>query len=118
MSGKVGQAQTQVVTTTTTKGGLLQRKCAGCGQHSTAGEECQECGKSKLQRRSANYAEPPQVPSVVHDVLRSSGQPLDTATRTFMEPRFGRDFSRVSAHTPRRPAAAGPTIDSAQSSYE
>src|SRR6267142_6168371 len=103
MSGKVAQTQTQVVTAMAIKSGLLQRTCAGCGQHSTAGEECQECGKSKLQRRSANYAEPPQVPSVVHDVLRSSGQPLDAASREFMEPRFGRDFSRVSAHTQRRP---------------
>jgi len=31
----------------------------------------------------------------VHDVLRSPGQPLDTQTRTFMEPRFGHDFGRV-----------------------
>lgn len=33
------------------------------------------------------------------EVLRSSGQPLDAATRSFMEPRFGHDFSRVRVHT-------------------
>jgi outer membrane protein OmpA-like peptidoglycan-associated protein len=35
------------------------------------------------------------MPPVVHEVLRSPGQPLDPHTRAFMEPRFGHDFSRV-----------------------
>jgi hypothetical protein len=39
------------------------------------------------------------APPIVHDVLRSSGQPLDTSTRGFMEPRFGHDFSHVRVHT-------------------
>jgi Domain of unknown function (DUF4157) len=40
-----------------------------------------------------------QVPPIVHEVLRSPGQPLDAATRAFMEPRFGRDFSHVRIHS-------------------
>jgi hypothetical protein len=32
-------------------------------------------------------------------VQSSAGQPLDVGTRTFMEPRFGHDFSRVRIHT-------------------
>jgi hypothetical protein len=39
------------------------------------------------------------APPSVHAVLRSPGQPLDPATRAFMEPRFGSDFSRVRVHT-------------------
>ena len=39
------------------------------------------------------------APPVVNEVLRSPGKPLDTATRAFMEPRFGHDFSRVRVHT-------------------
>ncbi len=39
------------------------------------------------------------VPSVVHDVLRSPGQPLDAATLAFMEPRFGTSFRGVRVHT-------------------
>lgn len=39
------------------------------------------------------------APPIVHEVLRSPGKPLDTATRAFMEPRFGHDFSRVRVHT-------------------
>jgi hypothetical protein len=35
----------------------------------------------------------------VHEVLRSPGQPLDEATRTYFEPRFGHDFSGVRVHT-------------------
>jgi hypothetical protein len=31
-------------------------------------------------------------------VLQAPGQPLDTATRAFMEPRFGYDFGRVRVH--------------------
>src|SRR6478752_1439777 len=36
-----------------------------------------------------------EAPPIVHEVLRSPGQPLDGATRSFMEPRFGHDFSNV-----------------------
>ena len=39
-----------------------------------------------------------QAPPIVHDILRSSGQPLDTATRDFMEPRLGADLSSVRVH--------------------
>jgi hypothetical protein len=39
------------------------------------------------------------APPVVQEVLNSPGQPLDAATRAFMEPRFGHDFSQVRVHT-------------------
>jgi outer membrane protein OmpA-like peptidoglycan-associated protein len=39
------------------------------------------------------------IPPMVHDVLRSPGQPLDAAARAVMEARFGHDFSRVRIHT-------------------
>jgi len=38
------------------------------------------------------------VPAIVHQVLRSPGQPLDQSSREFFEPRFGRDFSQVRVH--------------------
>lgn len=38
------------------------------------------------------------APSIVRDALRSTGRPLDPATRAFMEPRFGYDFSQVRVH--------------------
>jgi outer membrane protein OmpA-like peptidoglycan-associated protein len=39
-----------------------------------------------------------RAPFIVHDVLRSPGRPLDPGTRTFMESRFGHDFSEVRVH--------------------
>jgi lipoprotein-anchoring transpeptidase ErfK/SrfK len=79
--------------------GTLQRKCA-CGQHTAAGEQCEDCTKKKvLQRYATSSVGPAIAPPIVHDVLRSSGQPLDRATRDFMEPRFGHDFSHVRVHT-------------------
>ena len=46
------------------------------------------------------------APPIVHDVLSSPGQPLDPATRSFMEPRFSHDFSGVRVHTDGRAAAS------------
>jgi hypothetical protein len=36
-----------------------------------------------------------EISPIVHEVLNSPGQPLDPETRTFMESRFGHDFSQV-----------------------
>ena len=57
--------------------------------------------EQKLRTKSANPAAPAacEVPGIVHEVLRSAGQPLDSATRSFMEPRFGCDLSKVRVHT-------------------
>jgi hypothetical protein len=38
-------------------------------------------------------------PRNVQDVLHSSGQPLDSATRAFMEPRFQHNFANVRIHS-------------------
>jgi len=50
------------------------------------------------------------VPPIVHDVLGSSGQPLDPATRDFMEPRFGHDFSQVRVHSDGKAATSSRSI--------
>jgi outer membrane protein OmpA-like peptidoglycan-associated protein len=80
---------------------MLQRQCA-CGQHTVAGGECSGCEKKKglLQRKAWSREWPDEVPSIVHEVLHSPGQPLDSATRAFMEPRFSHDFSGVRAIAP------------------
>jgi hypothetical protein len=80
-------------------GAPLQRKCA-CGGSGGSGGECEECKKKEmtLQRRAANQPEPATVPPIVHEVLRSPGQSLDSATRAFFEPCFGHDFSKVRVH--------------------
>jgi hypothetical protein len=93
-------AQTQIAAKpaiTPVVAGLLQRQCA-CGNHTAAGGECEACRKKHegtLQRAAVNSSPVNKVPLIVHEVLRSPGQPLDAATRAFMEPRFGHDFSSV-----------------------
>jgi hypothetical protein len=52
----------------------------------------------------------PHVPPIVHDVLRTPGQPLDPATRDFMEPRFGHDFGRVRVHTDAKAAESARAV--------
>jgi hypothetical protein len=76
----------------------LQRKCA-CGG-SASGGECEACKKKKAapRRSSTSLAAPNLAPPIVHEVLRSSGQPLDAQTGAFMESRSGHDFSRVKLH--------------------
>ena len=111
MSGsKLQVAEKSSQTITPVPVGLLQRKCA-CGNH-TAGGSCGECTKEKmnLQRKSASQSELGKVPPIVHDVLRSSGQPLDAASRAFFEPRFGHDFSRVRVHTDARAAESARAV--------
>ncbi len=39
------------------------------------------------------------APPIVHEILRTPGQPLDPATRAFMAPRYGQDFSNVRIHS-------------------
>ncbi len=53
----------------------------------------------------------PSVPPIVHEVLRSPGQPLDPATRAFMEPRFGHDFGPVRVHTDARAAQSAQSVN-------
>jgi hypothetical protein len=95
------QAQVQVQSSPSTGDGILQRRCA-CGQHTGVSGECAECRKKRqanmLQRAATDSAATGDVPPIVHEVLRSPGQPLDAATRAFMEPRFGHDFSAVPSH--------------------
>ena len=45
------------------------------------------------------------------EALRSPGRPLDPATRAYMEPRFGYDFSNVRVHTDETAARAARSID-------
>jgi len=77
------------------------------------GGSCPKCQKEqadrdhrRVQTQSAQGSAGEQAeraeqtaPPIVDDVLRSSGQPLDTAARSFLEPRFGADFSQVRVHT-------------------
>lgn len=51
------------------------------------------------------------APPLVHEVLRSAGQPMDAATRQFMEPRFGTEFGQVRMHVGERAAASARAVN-------
>ncbi|MGH9907638.1 MAG: eCIS core domain-containing protein, partial [Pyrinomonadaceae bacterium] len=55
--------------------------------------------EGKIQRKALESAESATVPPILHDVVQSSGQPLDDQTRAKMELQFGHDFSEVRVHT-------------------
>lgn len=59
-----------------------------------------------VQRETTGDARIEAAPLMAKEVLRSPGQPLDAATRAFMEPRFGHDFSRVRVHLDSQAAAS------------
>ena len=83
----------------------LARKCTG--------KDCPLEKETSLLQRRANLSAPSinEAPPIVHDVLRSSGQPLDDSTRAFMEPRFNQDFSHVRVHTDAKAAESARAVN-------
>ena len=77
-----------------------QRKCAEC--------EAEERKKPVQRKETATGV---LVPERAVSATRSGGQPLDAETRSFMEPRFGFDFSRVRIHADGEAAQAARSID-------
>jgi hypothetical protein len=63
-----------------------------------------------VQREVAGPATHPAAPSLVREVLNSPGQPLDAATRSLMEPRFGYDFSHVRVHSDQHAAESARAV--------
>jgi hypothetical protein len=94
---------------------MLQR-CA-CAAKAGAARECEECRKRRLgvQRyalRGQSDAAP-LAPPIVHEVLRLPGQPLDAASRSFMEARLGHDFGQVRVHADSRADASARAVAAA-----
>lgn len=96
---------------------FLQRSCA-CGGSAGLSGDCEDCDKNRLSlQRSTQSSEfdtsdSGEVPGIVHDVLRSPGQPLEPGTRAFFEPRFGHDFSRVQVHVDSQATQSAQAVDS------
>jgi len=104
----------------------VMRQPAGEPRHTCeCGGTCDECKRKKLpasetaptavlQRKTAHETAPGlaiqtrsfdsnraagKVPPMVHSTLSAPGRPLEHRTRTFMESRFGVDFSSIQIHT-------------------
>jgi Domain of unknown function (DUF4157) len=90
------------------------------GSSSTAASSISPITAAAVQREDAlpttlasnNYHPklPPAAPGIVNEVLSSSGQPLDAATRDLIGSRFGYDFSRVRIHTDARAAESARSV--------
>jgi len=60
---------------------------------------------------SSETASARAAPAIVEEVLRRPGQAIEAGTRSFMERRFGRDFSAVRVHTDARAAASARAVN-------
>jgi len=65
------------------------------------GAQTPEHSDPKIARQALSPTPSPLAgaPPAVQGALRSAGQPLDEASRSFFEPRLGRDLSQVRIHT-------------------
>jgi len=88
----------------------LRRKCA-CDSDGSSCDACNTKREGELRRAALNSAGTGFAPGIVSEVLESPGRPLDSATRAFMEPRFGRDFSDVRVHTDSRAAESARAVN-------
>jgi len=70
------------------------------------------CSLGALRRDQPNTSPASAgAPPIVDEVLGGSGQPLDSSTRAFMEPRFGHDFGNVRVHFDARAAASARSVN-------
>jgi hypothetical protein len=76
----------------------IQRTCSACASGASTCSECESKDEALVQRKTDRSSD--GAGSVPDNFVRSlgPGQPLDSATRAFLEPRFGRDFSDVRVH--------------------
>ncbi len=65
----------------------------------------------QTRQDGANVSGQTAAPPIVPEVIRSPGQPLDAATRAFMEPRLGYDFSHVQVHTDAKAAQSARAVN-------
>jgi Domain of unknown function (DUF4157) len=84
---------------------MPERQPESAGDGSPARRDEQAANKQATHERvqtkrvSASDSGQMAAPPIVHEALRSTGQPLDASTRGEMESRFGQDFSQVRVHT-------------------
>jgi len=87
----------QQVETGTVQPMQIQRMCTGCEEEMAQRQpmEEEELQAKEMPGQTLNVT--PNLESRINS-LKGGGQPLDTATRNFFEPRFGHDFSSVRVH--------------------
>ena len=87
---------------------LRRNRVGGINDGSRSGYESHQ--STELQQDVKGFSTSSLVPSIVNEVLRSSGKSLDPGTRQFMESRFKEDLSRVRVHIGARAAESARAI--------
>jgi hypothetical protein len=89
----------------------LQRECE-FGRETGLAQGCEGGRRTNLQRNNSSPVaqKGSAVPPIVHEVLRSPGQPLDSETRAFFEPRFAYSFGQVRVHTDSQAAESAAAV--------
>jgi len=85
--------------------------CGGGCPKCQAGRPGQGHESLQTMRVGPNDSGQSDVSTITHEVLRSPGQPIDDSTRSYFEPRFGRDFSDVRVHSGRQAEQASRSIN-------
>lgn len=80
--------------------------CKGRGEQSGTANRLMRSGGAPADVATTATAAPPEV----HEVLRTPGQSMDSATRGFFEPRFGTEFGSVRIHADTAAAESARTV--------
>jgi hypothetical protein len=80
-------------------GDAIRRTCATCKE------------EDELQRKAEGGSSAGVAPRLVHDAIRSPGQPIDAHAGAFMQRRFGYDFSGVRIHADAQAAASARAVN-------
>lgn len=78
-------------------------------QRPSCGDEEETIHRKESGNQTAGASR--DAPTIVREVLHSPSQPLDAATRTFMESRFGYDFSGVRVHADAKAAESARAVN-------
>jgi len=100
----------------TCRGRPLQRRSPQSADHDRHEREADRAadrvvagGRAQVTGMAAAL-DPDALPDSVERVLEASGRPLDSATRRYMEPRFGVDFAAVRIHDDMRAAGSARAV--------
>ena len=117
------RSQTQLATTPSlspVSGGVLQRQCTSCGNHTMAGGECQECGKKKngLQRKltigASNDPLELEADRIADQVMAAPANPAVSSALL----RIQRYTGQVTEHSDAAPASVDRVLASSGSPLE
>lgn len=85
----------------------LLRQCAACSPETP----CPQCNEEKIQRKTASGPLPETSTTIFTAMASPGGIPLSREVRSYFEPRFDYDFSRVRVHADTRAAELADTFN-------